>query len=254
MLAREFRKDPQAMPKTDLSKLKLVMFVPSLEGGGAQRVMVHLANGMAARGASVDLVLVSAEGPYLRDVAKEVRLVDLRKRRAAAAALPLAYYLRRVKPNALISALGYANAVAILARKLSLLPVPTVTLVQSAFSQGVKASKALHNRLLNQAMKWAYRSASAVVADSHGTAEDLISVGGVPRSVVRVIYNPAIGPHTVELAAKPENHPFYAEGAPPVVLGVGSLSPVKDFATLIRAFARLRQGMPCRLMLLGEGP
>jgi glycosyltransferase involved in cell wall biosynthesis len=38
-----------------------------------------------------------------------------------------------------------------------------------------------------------------------------------------------------------------------VVLGVGSLTPRKDFPTLLRAFARLER-RDARLLLLGEGP
>lgn len=40
--------------------------------------MVTLANGFAARGYAVDLVLASAVGSYLKDVAPAVRVVDLR--------------------------------------------------------------------------------------------------------------------------------------------------------------------------------
>jgi len=37
------------------------------------------------------------------------------------------------------------------------------------------------------------------------------------------------------------------------VLGVGELCERKDFATLIEAFSRLRQTVPSRLIILGEG-
>ena len=37
-----------------------------------------------------------------------------------------------------------------------------------------------------------------------------------------------------------------------MVLGVGMLKPQKDFATLIRAFARLRASRPARLVILGD--
>ena len=42
--------------------------------------------------------------------------------------------------------------------------------------------------------------------------------------------------------------------SPPVVIAVGRLSPQKDFATLIRAFAAARQVRPMRLVILGDGP
>ena len=55
----------------------IAIFLPSLRGGGAERVMVTLANGFAARGFRTDLVLAQAVGPYLEEVAANVRVVDL---------------------------------------------------------------------------------------------------------------------------------------------------------------------------------
>jgi len=57
----------------------------------------------------------------------------------------------------------------------------------------------------------------------------------------------------LEKAKAPLDHPWFAPGAPPVVLGVGRLAPQKDFPTLIRAFARVRAERAARLMILGDG-
>ena len=71
---------------------------------------------------------------------------------------------------------------------------------------------------------------------------------------IRVIYNPVVTPELLEKAKEPLDHPWFARGEPPVILGVGRLHLQKDFPTLIRAFALVRQHKPTRLMLLGEGP
>ena len=46
----------------------IAIYLPSLCGGGAERIMVTLANAFAERGFQTDLVLVKAEGPYLNHV------------------------------------------------------------------------------------------------------------------------------------------------------------------------------------------
>ena len=61
----------------------IALFVPSLRGGGAERVMLGIASGLAARGVPVDLVLVRAEGEYLAKLPGGVRLIDLGSRRTA---------------------------------------------------------------------------------------------------------------------------------------------------------------------------
>jgi glycosyltransferase involved in cell wall biosynthesis len=68
-----------------------------------------------------------------------------------------------------------------------------------------------------------------------------------------VIYNPVITPSLLAQAKLPPNHPWYAPGEPPVILGVGRLTRTKDFPTLIRAFAELRRERAVRLLILGEG-
>ena len=57
--------------------MHLAIYLPSLHGGGAERAMVTLANGFAARGLRVDLVLASAVGPYVPEVSSDVRIIDL---------------------------------------------------------------------------------------------------------------------------------------------------------------------------------
>lgn len=61
--------------------IKISLFLPSLRGGGAERVMVNLARGFVERGVQVDLVLARAEGPYLSEVPEGVRVVDLGSKR-----------------------------------------------------------------------------------------------------------------------------------------------------------------------------
>ena len=58
-------------------KKRLAIFVPSMRGGGAERAMLNLAQGVAERGYIVDLVLAQAEGPYLAEVPDSVRFDGL---------------------------------------------------------------------------------------------------------------------------------------------------------------------------------
>ena len=58
----------------------------------------------------------------------------------------------------------------------------------------------------------------------------------------------------LQRAEEPPEHPWFGDGGPPVILGVGRLAQVKDFLTLIEAFRRVLAERPCRLLILGEGP
>ena len=94
---------------------KIALFVGTLGGGGAERAMLDIARGLAQRGFVVDLVLMRAEGPYLEDVPDCVRVVDLNATARLATLAGLTGYLRRQRPDLLLSTLASANVAALVA-------------------------------------------------------------------------------------------------------------------------------------------
>jgi len=234
-------------------KKHIALFLPSLRGGGAEKVMVNLALGFVEQGLKVDLVLAKAEGPYLSRVPEEVRVVDLGARRVLYSLPGLVRYLRRERPQAMLSALNYANIVAIWAKLLARVQTHLVVSEHNTLSCSTQNASSVRVKLLPLLIKIFYPYADAVVAVSHGVAEDLITMTGLPMEKVKVIYNPVITPELFAKAEEPLDHPWFRPGEPPVVLGVGRLTKQKDFPTLIRAFALVRKERPARLMILGEG-
>ncbi|WP_287718872.1 glycosyltransferase [Nitrosomonas sp.] len=266
--------------------MHIAIYLPSLRGGGAERAMATLANGFADRGLKVDLVLAQAEGPYLSEVSPGVRVVNLQSGRVLPSLPGLVRYLRRERPQAVLSALNHANVIAVVARMLAGVPVRLVVSERNNVSLSGSSSKNLRSRVVPHMMRWAYRKADGVTAVSGGVADDLanainlprdrISVifnpvvtpelivsGGVaddlanainlPRDRISVIFNPVVTPELIEKSRMPLEHPWLGEGKPPVILGVGRLTPQKDFSTLIHAFAQVRTVRDCRLVILGEG-
>jgi glycosyltransferase involved in cell wall biosynthesis len=231
----------------------IALFLPSLAGGGAEKVFLHLGQGFAERGSEVHLVLARAEGPYLPSVPDSLKIVDLRAPRVLRSLPALVRYLRKVQPLALLSALDHANVVALWAQKLARVPMRVVVTVHSTPSQATARARTLRARLMRYWVKPFYPWAHAVVAVSKGVANDLTNWVGVPTDKVRVIYNPIVTPDMLRKAEEPLHHPWFQSGQPPVVLGVGRLTTAKDFPTLLRAFALVRAQRPARLMILGEG-
>jgi glycosyltransferase involved in cell wall biosynthesis len=215
--------------------------------------MVTLANGFAERGYGVDLVLAKAEGPYLGEVAKEVRIVDLRASRVITSLPGLVRYLRRERPAALLSAMGHANVVAVTARGLARTPTRVVVSERSNFSISRVNATLRRARAMGIFMRWAYPRADGVVAVSGGVADDLAESIRIPRSAIGTVYNPVVTEDLSKRSLEVPDHPWLAAGEPPVVLGVGRLTAPKDFQGLIKAFAQVRQTRDARLLILGEG-
>jgi glycosyltransferase involved in cell wall biosynthesis len=101
-----------------------------------------------------------------------------------------------------------------------------------------------------------YVRLDGLTAVSRAVAHDLTHHFGITRVPIAVLNNPILPDDLDALAAAHCRHPWLQEprGAerPPVILALGGLRQVKDFATLLRAFALLPRP-DARLLIIGEG-
>jgi glycosyltransferase involved in cell wall biosynthesis len=102
-------------------------------------------------------------------------------------------------------------------------------------------------------MRRFYPRADTVIAVSRGVARDVATLAGIPLDRIHVVPNPVVTAELLTMAAAAVDHPWFAPGAPPVIVGAGGLRRQKDFPTLLRAFARIRRQKLLRLVVLGEG-
>lgn len=232
--------------------MNIALFLPRLDDGGAERVMLQLGGAFSARGHAVDLVVAIPGGPLEPRVPSGVRLVDLGARRSIEALPALARHVRRERPFALLSTLEHSNILAVWAVKLARTSTRTV-LREASVLLPRDRMRGLRPHVQRVLMRHVYPMASAVVAVSKSVEDDLVTGLGLRRDHVRTIYNPVVESGLEAKANEPLDDPWFLRGAPPVILGVGRLSPEKDFATLIRAFAEVRAKRPARLVILGEG-
>lgn len=233
---------------------RLALFSPSLEGGGAERVMVTLANGFAERSIRVTLLLAKCEGPFLSQVSPSVRVVDLNANRVRASVFGLARYLRQERPAALLSFQTHTNLIAIFARMLARVPLRLVVSERVSLTGLASHPLGPTDRALRKLIGLAYRFADVVTVVSEAMVGELKKVTGLGNDRIRFVPNPVVTPEVVELASEIPEHPFATEPGPPLIMAAGRLTPQKDYPTLLRAFALLRQNMEARLLILGEGP
>ena len=232
---------------------RIALYIPTMAGGGAERVIANLAGGLSDLGYAVDLLLVRAEGPYLSEVPEGVRIINFDKPQPRSTLGDLVRYLRREQPVALLSALDNANVVAVCAKRLARVKTRSVVSVHNMMSIHFQKNQSFRSRYIQFFMSKLYSWADAVIAVSGGVADDLAKITGLSRALIQVIYNPIVSADLLRKAQEPVSHPWFAPGEQPVVLSAGRLNPQKHFATLLRAFAQVRAKRAVRLMILGEG-
>lgn len=232
-----------------LQSFRIGIFVPCLSMGGAQRVALNLTQGLADQGFKVDLVLQKAVGAFLRQVDSRVRIVDLKTSGIIGRVCGLAQYFRREQPAVFLSILDNVNAASV-AKRIAGVSTRVIVSLHINLPEPVENLKTWFKPLL---IRYSYPLADGVVAVSHGVAESLSRITGIPSHQIHVIPNPIIPPDDVEGISAYAAHPWFQPGELPVILGAGRLVKDKDFKTLIRAFAIVRQQYNSRLMILGEG-
>ncbi len=245
--------------------------------------MLNLAAALADRDYRIDLVMGRKKGHFLEEIPDTVNIVDLsppsahrllptlmnmrhisrllgsdvfnRKAAWIFGIVPaLAAYLNSRQPTVLLSALDYTNIAALLAQRLSASSTRLAISIHNHLSTAAARASKPHERKIPQLARRFYPEADRIVAVSDGVAADLAQVIDVPRSRIATIYNPIFRPEILIQAQARLDHAWFTPGAPPVILAIGKLKPQKDFACLIRAFARVRAIRPARLLILGEGP
>lgn len=230
----------------------VAIYLPELTPGGAQRVTVDLANGLAARGHDVSLLVSYAGGQLRPEVTDAVEIVEL-----TTPAIPglgilvtvpsLARYLRRERPAILFSAMTYANVVATLATRLSGSATPIAVVEHTTVGMEMGGKRDVTNHLA----RWIYPLADRVIAVSEGVAESVRERTRVDPAQVVVLPNPVPVAAIRERTGGDVLVPWLDDPALDVVLWVGRLAPEKDLPTLLAAFEQLHDRRPSTRLVLG---
>lgn len=232
----------------------LAIFVSFSGTGGVERVVLNLLQGLAAHAVQVDLLAVVTPKGWLPEVPwPNIRVIEFKAKGSQKALLELIGYLRREKPEVLMVAKDRAVRMAVIAHWLARVETRLVGQLHMNMTGYLASKPAVHRWTRTLPMRWLFPRLDKIIGVSEGVVADTIEITGMPRERVIAIRNPVITPELSIMAEAPADHPWFKETLP-IIIGVGRLSPEKDFATLIRAFSRVRKTRDCRLVILGEGP
>lgn len=232
---------------------RIGLFVPSLQGGGTERVMAILARGFARRGLRVDLLVASGDGPYRALLPAEVRVVEFGRRGVFGCIPDLVRYLRRERPDAILAAMSHVNVVALMAHRIARSTARIVVSERTSFIEASKHYRSARDRLIRLLMRLTYGWADRVVVVAKEIADELARSLAVNPASIAAIPNPIVGDDLQSLAQENPDCPLFGQGRP-VIVAAGRLSFEKDFETLLRAFALVRRRRDAALVLIGEGP
>lgn len=231
---------------------KVTMILPDFGGGGAERIMVFLANAFSEREILTTFLVGRAEGPVLADLSPKVQLIDLGVARFVRALPALVRHMNRTAPDAVLSALTHANLVTLLAGRMARRRPRIVVAEHNSTTMLANAGGGAKQMVKTTLMRSLYPRADCITFVSHAMQAEFAALLGLTPDRLETIYNPVPIEQLRKMASNAPGHPWLAQKKGPVVIAAGRLTEQKDFPTLLRAFARAPP--QARLVIFGEGP
>lgn len=239
---------------------KIAIYIDQLQGYGADKTLLKIAEGLADLDVEVDLVTAKKADKVGAHVHPGVNLINLGSSRfnVIKNVIGLTRYLIRQQPTVLFSSIHFNNITSVWAIILArlLVGVNTKLVVRQAnrLKSQLKGYPLFLGFIMYPLIRIAYQKADLIISPSKGLISDLTEFMKAEEHKIKLIYNPTVTADIFEKAQQKTNHPWFEEKSFPIILGAGRLKPQKDFTTLIKAFARVKRNFKdAKLVILGEG-
>ena len=235
---------------------KILLFIRSLNAGGAERQLVVTAKGLAERGHDVTVLTFYSGGFYADELSgSKVRLLSLHKKGRWDL---LAFYfrliatLRKQAPDVLYSYLVTANTFSVLTRRF----IPRTRIIWGVRASNMDLS---HYDLVTRLSYWVEcrlaRFADYIVTNSHAGLEHAVG-HGFPRGKMAVISNGIDTEYFhLDKVAGERVRKMWGVCEDDCLIGlVGRIDPMKGHPIFLEAAALIKRQLPnVRFVCVGKG-
>lgn len=233
-----------------VSKKKILFVIPSLEGGGSEKVLSVLLNYISSNRYDVELAVICKTGHYYDKLPGSIKKTNLQSSRNRYSAIKIYKYIKQASPdlvmtfnvnhtilNVFIASIFLGSRIKYIARESTIL--------------SIVVGRKKWGFILKFLYKLAYRKLDLVVSQSSYMKKDLIEHFQIPERKAVIINNPlevdmianrAIGGGTLFVQGRFN------------ILAVGRLVPVKGFDLLIDALSKVNDPRIHLTIIGGETP
>ena len=227
-------------------RIRLLLAIPHLGGGGAERVIALLAQHLDPTRFEIHLVLITADAPGSEPPPAHVTVHRLNQARVRNAWLPLLRLIRALRPDAVLSGIAHLSFLILLLKPF--LPRRTRIPIRILVRQNTTASAAATHWLTRLAYRHLYPRAGRILCQSQPMADDLARNFNLNPEQLTVLRNP--------ITPLPITRPYPGTSNETInLLFIGRLSKEKGADLLLQAFQSVQRSHPlAQLTILGIGP
>ena len=229
-------------------KKSISFFLPNLEVGGAEKVIVSLANKLYDRGYKVEILVSSKSGNLINQINNKIIIQNFSAKKVLFSFNKLNKYLRNNSPDILFATHTHTAFVSFFC--IALNSFKTKLILRKAISPGISFSENfLYKFIIIFISKINLYLANTIIVPSIKMLVDLKNSNKPIRDKFFHIYNP-IDFEIIRKKSKLDEKNYFTGK---YLLAAARLQKQKDFYTLIKAFKTVSNKYRVNLLILGEG-
>jgi len=232
-------------------KYKVMFFIPSLAGGGAERVFANIINEIDKSTFDVTLVYLS-DTRNVYKINNNVNIINLKSNRLRNSPFKILASIRRENPDLIITTHGHMNLLLILLKpfisnKIKLIVRQTNIL---SFNFSINKIKNRFEKMIFGLLKYSDK----IICQSEYMKKDIMMHLKVNEDKIVKIFNP-VAIHEVMDKSKEKVDYTFTDNYKYIIF-IGRLNEVKNIPTIIDAFEQYykKVNSKSKLLILGNGP
>jgi glycosyltransferase involved in cell wall biosynthesis len=224
--------------------IKIVFFIKSISGGGAEKVFKNLSEYFAKH---YKVILLLKRNNEITFDKKFLNVISLKHYFKFNNIIAFRKMLLIEKPDIIVSALAFANLLSLTVR--ILFGIKDTKFITSFHANLETPDSFIINTILKSVISL-YRRSDYIITSSKGVEIQLRKrLDKYDR--IRTIYNPVYSNSSISLSEETLPHNKYTSGR--YIVSIGRLQKYKRFDILIKAFRKVRDEYDIKMIILGEG-
>ncbi len=232
-------------------KISIIFIIPSLSGGGAEKVICTIARELNKEKFDISVALVTTRNAVHRDLLPDyIKIIDLKSTRVLFSLPKIVFLLWKKKPNILFSSVGHLNlAISLI---MAILPKSTKYIARETGTVSKIIYDLKFSTLWTLGYKLFYPKYDLIICQSQYMKDDLSKNFLIAPKKMIVINNPIDVDNILELALESTPEIAYRRNNINLV-SVGRLSHEKGYDILLNTIS-LIHNHDIHLNILGDGP
>jgi glycosyltransferase involved in cell wall biosynthesis len=229
-------------------KKKIVFILPSLNSGGAEKVIVSLCNNLDYEKFEIVLVVLNKEGIFKKQLGDSYTVIDLKCPRVRNIFFKIRKIIQKEKPDIVFTTLGHLNLFFGIFRWTFSKKIKFIGREATVVSEHYKGKK-IKNIIFRILYRLFYNNLDNVIAQCDYMKNDLVKNFKVNEKKIKVINNP-LDIDGIRALSKKEVEKLQGEK---ILITVGRLNEVKQHKIMVELFSKFDLQENYRLYIIGEG-